>query len=210
MSSQKLEELHSYSINLKTREIYLHGSSTNPEIDLDIATRFTKNMMLLQETNGNITIHIVGSTGGDWNCGMNMFDIIQKCPHHVAVICHGSCMSMASIILQAADERISMPHCLFMVHEGNTVIDGTHKQLKSWMCACEQLRNSMVDIYADRCINGTFFKGKSRSQVKTYIRQTLNRKEDWFLRSDEALEYGFIDNILGQKYKTVKEIVQRN
>ncbi|GAH69628.1 unnamed protein product, partial [marine sediment metagenome] len=53
----------------------------------------------------------------------------------------------------------------------------------------------MLEIYAERCKNGEFFKGQQRRTIIDYIRKKLQEKTDWILTAEEAIHYGFADEI---------------
>ena len=51
-------------------------------------------------------------------------------------------------------------------------------------------------MYAEKCVKAKFFKDRedSISKVKAYIKRKLD-KGDWYMTSEEATNYGFIDGI---------------
>jgi ATP-dependent Clp protease protease subunit len=205
-----VEEVHDFCIDVTNRQIYLHDSVKEEGEDLDfrVATRFIKNMAMLQSTDGAIVVHLF-SHGGDIDAGFAIYDCIKTSNCHISVVCHGACMSMASVILQAADERVSMPNCEFMLHEGSSGMAGTHKQNKVWQDAFTHARDRIMNIYVDSAQeHGNVFMGKTAKQVRNYIQGTFDKKEDWILTPEEALSHGFIDRILGEK--EFKNFVQRN
>ena len=54
---------------------------------------------------------------------------------------------------------------------------------------------------------GEYFKEMTRAKTKTFIRRKLESKEDWWLTSEEAITYGFIDGVLGsEKFKSINGI----
>ena len=208
-----LEELHDYNIFLDTREIFLHGEagedSGDSGVDFKMANRFLKNIRLLEQSGDDPIIVHQHSIGGDWSSGMMIYDAIMFCSCHVIFIMHGEACSMGSIIPQAADTRIIMPHCNFMIHDGSSNIDGTYKQLQSSARLEEKMRDIMLDIYANVCCNGHFFQ-KEQADVKKaqkYIIEKMNEKEDWWLFAREAVAHGFADAVLGDHgYETIDNI----
>lgn len=211
-TNQILDELHNYFIDVEKRQIYLNGieNADSPAlITPEIANKFVRNFLFLQnQSSDKIVIHI-NSDGGDFMSGMMIYDVIKNSPCQVIIICHGYCMSTATIILQAADERIAMPNTLFMIHEGEQNVSGTHKQANSWLATMQVLKQKMMNIYVERCSKGAHFTSKqsNKNKIKSYLSTTINRKEDWYMTAEEALNYGFIDTILGTKYKDLNKIV---
>ena len=48
---------------------------------------------------------------------------------------------------------------------------------------------------------GPYWKGKTKQQVSKAIKNKIQSKEDWYLTAEDAVNYGFIDGIIGDKYK---------
>lgn len=190
-----IQEVHDYYINFSTNEIFLHANLKEEVENLDFktATHFIKNLSLLDKKDSSVTIHLL-SGGGEVDSAFAIYDSIKNALADTTVICHGYCMSMATIILQAANHRISMPNCLFMIHGISQVLDGTHKNNKAWIEASDRIQQKMLDIYADKMQNSEYCRSISRA--KTLIRNKLNTKDDWILTAEEALKYNLIDGIL--------------
>ena len=204
-----LEEIHDYCIDFSNRQIYLHDNvkeDCEDGIDFRVATRFIKNMAILESGGEAIVIHAF-SEGGCVEAGFAIYDCIKTSNCHISIVCHGACMSMMSVILQASDERVAMPNCTFMLHEGGGSIDGTHKQTQVWPAFTKQIQSRVMDIYVERAQHGEIFVGKSLRQIRNYIQGNFDRKEDWILTAEEAKRHGFIDRILSEK--EFKDFVQR-
>lgn len=210
-----IEELHVHNILFDTREIFIHGEIASEEdqaVDFRMANRFLKNLRLLEQSgDGPIVIH-QHSLGGAWDCGMMMYDAITNSPCHIIFLMHGTACSMGSIVPQAADVRIIMPSCTFMVHTGYTDIGGhTYKQSQSWSEMEKKQTETMIDIYTKVAINGPYFQaGKmDEKKVKRFITAKMDQKEDWWLFAKDAIRYGFADGILGEKgYETIDSIIE--
>lgn len=205
-----IEEIHESCIDVSNRQIYLHDSvkeDCEDGIDFRVATRFIKNMAILEPSGEAIVVHMF-THGGCCDAGFAIYDCIKTSNCHITILCHGAVMSMGSIIVQAADERISMPSCTFMFHEGDSNITGTHKQAQMWLRHSEYLRTKIIDIYIEKMRNSPICSHMSPKQVKNYIQGNLDKKEDWILGPEEALRHGFIDRILQEK--EFKDFVQRN
>lgn len=203
-----IEELHDYNILLDTREIFINGFCE------DVADCLIKNLRLLEQTgSSNIVIHQY-SGGGDWHAGMLMYDAIANSSCHILYIMHGMACSMGSIVPQAADTKIVMPNCYFMVHGGYTGIDNslTHKQSQSLANIEDRMMLKMVDIYVNVCKNGAFFQHEqyTEDQIREYLQNKLDRKGDWWLDARETVRYGFSDAVLGDVDYETLEIIRNN
>ena len=154
-----------------------------------------KNLAILEKTPADIIVHQY-SQGGQFDAGLLIYDAIKASNCEITIVCHGSVMSIATVILQAADWRISMPNCLFMIHDGGEGTNGTHNQVQSWAEICKKQRELMLNIYAEKCQNGEAFHGLTIAKVKSKLNAILKEKEDWYMTAEEALAYGFIDEII--------------
>lgn len=194
-----LQIIHSHHVDLKERVIFLHSSidkehDQDPGVDWRMANFFQKNMYMLDRNPNPITIH-QHCIGGEFYPGMMIYDIIKNSASHSNLICHGECMSMGTVILQAADTRISMPNCTFMFHYGSTGGGGNHLDVKNRMLFEDVMSKQMINIYAERCAVGPYFKDKTLAQIKSFLTTKL-KGGDWFMAPKEAKHYGFIDHIL--------------
>lgn len=196
-----LEDIHSRSVDLDQRRIYLHGDSmvkdAEPGIDYRMMNTFIKNLYTVSVTPGDITV-IMGTVGGEWNYGMGIYDAIRMCPHTVTIIAYAWARSMSSIILQAATQRFLMPHCDFMVHYGNSAYEGHYLCAKSGMKFEERSEDLMLDIYAKRCQYGPFFqeRGMAPLAIKEFITNQMRERGDWWLNAEEAVHFGFADKVI--------------
>jgi len=212
--SDQLEELHDRSIRVEEREIFLHShygaESDDPGTDYRMANTLVKNLRFLSSrSDDEIFIHQY-NIGGVCDAGFAIYDAIKNCKCHITMICHGVCASMGTVILQAADYRIAMPSCIFLLHEGTTGVnsDMTFTQAKSFLAMEEYLNKLMLDIYLEKCKNADKFKTYTDYKLKKYITDKLKQHQDWIIASEEAKEYGFIDCIIGKDVKTISDIIK--
>jgi ATP-dependent protease ClpP protease subunit len=65
----------------------------------------------------------------------------------------------------------------------------------------EKESEKMIDIFTEKCMNSKICQEKKwkRMMVKKHIVTQLATKRDWILTSDEAVNYGFADGVLGTK-----------
>jgi len=208
------QDVHSHSILLDSREIFLHSQEGNtdndPGVDYKMSNCFLKNIRVLESIDSKkpIIIH-QHSIGGYWTEAMMIYDIIDssKCP--IAIVTHGVAASMGSIIPQAADLVITMPNCWWLIHDGTTGINEnfTIKMAKSWFSWEDRTSKQMLDIYTSSLKHSSKFKGKSESYIKSYIKRQLEKKEDWWLSGQEAVEYRFADAVFGSEgFESIEKI----
>jgi len=210
--SQALHDLHNYHIDISNREIFLGSlgnEEDNPEIDHRMSISFIKNIRVLDSLNHNpILIHLQ-TPGGCINSGLAIYDAIKFSQSHVTILGYGLIDSIGTIILQAADSRLLMPNCEFMVHYGEDEAEGNYLAMKSHTAWSEELRNIILNIYAEKCINGAKFKAanKNIAQTKKTLDTILKQKVEWYLNPKECVDFGLADGILGETpYLTLTSI----
>ena len=91
-----------------------------------MATTFIKNIRLLDQIKNEPIIIHMDSLGGNWGDGMAIYDAIKISRSHVTILVYGQAESMSSIILQAANKRITMPNAYFMCHYGSSASAGNY------------------------------------------------------------------------------------
>jgi len=201
---QSLSDIHSHNINIDTREIYLHGfhdQSTEfneaDGIDFRSATTFVKNLQFLDSLKEELIIIHMQVGGGCWQNGMGMFDSVKACKSYVKIIAYAQASSMSGIFLQAADERVMMPHTHFMLHYGNDVIENNCNHIASAAKYTEHECKVMLHIFAERAIEGEFFSEKEWDEKRTarYIDDQLKKYGDWYLNAEETVYYGLADKV---------------
>lgn len=202
---QALIDVHTYNVNIETRDIYVHSYYAEKEIGVDFrqATTFIKNLHLLDTYPFKpILIHL-HSTGGCWYNGMAIFDSIKFAKSPIKMIAYAQAMSMSGIILQSSPLRIMMPDAYFMVHQGYSAGEYNHPfAIKSSADFLFDSCKQMVEILAKRAIEGEFFKNKkstTHASVFNFFDKKIKNKVDWYLTAEEAMFYGLCDGILGSK-----------
>lgn len=203
---QSLYESHTYSVNMREREIFLHSyydeaPEEEPGVEYRQATTFIKNLVLLDhEPFDPILIHM-HSTGGCWNNGMAMFNVIEVTRSPITMLAYSQASSMSGILLQSAPLRLMTKDSHFMMHHGWS--GGVfHHPFANKQDADFQIRlcERMLDIFAKRALVGEFFKKKKNASYKTaynFFDKKIKDKVDWYMPADEAVYYGLADGLLG-------------
>ena len=140
----------------------------------------------------------INSPGGSVFDGTHLFDDVSayslrtwddrdipKGTHHTTVIGRGMAASMGGILLQAFDTRIVGPECWILIHEISTMAVGKLSEIREDSKFWDRVADRVADIFVRR----------SQGRIS---RATFKRKWDgkeWWLSSQEALDYGFVDAI---------------
>jgi ATP-dependent Clp endopeptidase proteolytic subunit ClpP len=141
---------------------------------------------------------IIDSPGGSVIDGMHLFDQIMayskrpwdtsskpKGTHDTTITVRGYAASMAGILLQSADKRVIGPESYLMIHQVSSFAQGKIGELKDEVKFLDKMSDRVVDVFVTRA-NGGIDK-------ETFVRNW--DRQDWWLTSEEALEYGFVDEI---------------
>lgn len=208
-------QLHNYDLDLKSNHIYLLGvdrgyevegveGSDEPGVEFTMANRFIRNFNLCMRVNPNkpILIHMK-TCGGSWQEGMAIYDTIRSCPWHVTILNYTHARSMSSLIFQAANKRVMMPHSYFMFHDGTEAVSGTIKQVRSRIQFSNKETNEMLDIYVKSMQEQGEFMGKTAKQIKTWLKSQMDKKEDVFLTAQETVKKGLADEIFDYNWKNL-------
>ncbi len=199
-------QIHSFNIDISANHIYLtsadeyvhHEEMDEPGVEYCMASKFIKNLnILMRKSSDPILIHMK-SCGGDWCEGMAIYDTIKACPNRVVILNYMHARSMTSIIFQAADKRVMMPNSTFMFHDGAIGFEGTVKQYLTEADELVKSKDVMLDIYIRAMQERGKMSEKPASQIKRWLVDQMNKKEEVYLSADQAVEYGFADEIFGQ------------
>lgn len=192
-----ISRLHDYDVNTKNGEIYLFDDD-NEEITHKTAVRFIKNLHAcsrLNNDNGinNVTIHLISSHGGDISSGWAIYDSIQNYNGHVKIIGYGAIYSIASMILQAADQRILTQNCTLYLHKAVGNLEYSHNTLKIDAEQLEQENNKIIAVYMDKIRGSSYLRNKYGGGIQQMF---INRiTEGFYLSAEMAVEWGLADDI---------------
>lgn len=213
-SEDLIYHLHEFDLDLTSNHIYLMGVDRGydvtgidePGIEYVISKRFIKNINLCMRANPDkpIVIHLK-TCGGIWEEGMAIYDAIKSCPSPVIILNYTHARSMSSIIFQAGDKRVMMPHSYFMFHDGTYGIEGTVKQVRTAVEFDKRNDIIMLNIYAERMNEHGEFKGKGITKIKKWLREQMDKKEDVFLSAEKTVELGLADEIFDYNWSKLIE-----
>ena len=137
-----------------------------------------------QQSDEVITV-LLTSEGGTVDSGFSAADHIMMCPVKVCVVADGEIASAATLMAMGATDKIMMmPHATMLVHQLSSGIWGKLDDMKDFSESCVKSNDMMVKLYLDRC--------PRLDQAK--LRNLMTR--ELTLTAEEALAYGFIDEIL--------------
>jgi ATP-dependent protease ClpP protease subunit len=207
--------IHNHDVDLKSNHIYLFGAETyatfaestaEPGVEYVLTNRFIRNLNLCMRVNPGSPILIHMKTcGGDEVEGLAVYDVIRACPSPVTILNYTHARSMSSIIFQAANKRVMMEHSYFMFHMGTMEVGGTVKSTESYVEFGKRYKAYMLNIYTTSLKKKGKFKDKTEQQIKRWLREQMDRKEEVFLTASQAVEYGFADEVFNYDWASLTD-----
>jgi ATP-dependent Clp protease protease subunit len=135
----------------------------------------------------DITMHI-DSPGGSVKSGLSMVDVMDYIKSDIRTVNTGMAASMGSILLGAGTKgkRCSLRFSRTMLHQSSGGFEGNIQDAEISMKEWNKLNNLLFNLLGEYC-------NKSPEQVMK------DATRDLWLSSEEALEYGIIDEIIRKK-----------
>ena len=170
-----------YSRLLRDRIILL-GSAIND----DVANSIVAQLLYLQFEDSKADIHFyINSPGGSVTAGLAIYDTMQYISCDVATYCIGQAASMGAVLLAAgaAGKRNALPNARIMIHQPLAGMQGTATELEIHAKEVIRIKRKLNEILLKHC-----------GQTLEAIERDTDR--DNFMSSEEAKQYGLIDNVL--------------
>lgn len=218
--NENLMAVHDWNLDPWGNALFLVGEPNAANDDLDrvepgvefqMANRFIKNLRFLSTRNPNhpILVHMKSSGGFDSE-GMAIYDAIVACPNKVTILSYSHARSMTSIILQAADKRVLMPHSYFLFHWGTSAYEGNYKSVQSAAEFDRRSTEKMLDIYvASLKHRSGKFSRWAPEKIREKLIEEMNKKEDVYLTAQEAVRWGFADAVFDGKWHNLTKYRSR-
>ena len=173
-----------FSRLMMDRIIFL-GTGVNDQV----ANIIQAQLLFLQSTDASKDVQIyINSPGGSVYAGLGIYDTMQFIKPDVATICTGIAASMAAVLLCAGEKgkRSALKHSRVMIHQP---MSGTQGQVSDMEIAVREtlkIKKELYDII-------------SSHSGKTYDQVEKDSDRDYWMTSNEALDYGMIDEVLQRK-----------
>lgn len=135
----------------------------------------------ISSVKGPLDIHI-NSGGGSVADGIAIANAVRAHQGRKRTIVDGMAASIASIIMQAGDERVVEPGAMVMVHDASTVAAGTAADFEKMAADLNKHSDNLAKQYADRA-------GGTPEQWRATM-----KAETWY-SADEAVAAGLADRV---------------
>ena len=175
-----------YSRLLKDRIIFI-GSA----IDDVVANVVIAEMLFLQMEDKERDINVyINSPGGVVTAGMAIYDTMQFVKPDVCTYCVGQAASMGAVLLAAGakGKRYALPNARVMIHQPWGGVQGQASDISIQAKEILKMRDRINEILAKHT-------GKPLDKVQK------DTDRDYFMSSQEALEYGIVDEVITESKK---------
>ncbi|MEY3561865.1 MAG: hypothetical protein RL068_1017 [Actinomycetota bacterium] len=165
---------------LKDRIVWL-GS----EVRDDNANEICAKILLLAAEDSEKDIFLyINSPGGSITAGMAIYDTMQYVPNDIVTVGIGMCASMGQFLLSSGTKgkRYATPNTRVLLHQPHGGFGGTASDIQTQAELIMSMKRQLASITASQT-------GKTVEQVM------LDGDRDRWFTAEEALEYGFIDQI---------------
>lgn len=127
----------------------------------------------------------INSPGGSVYAGLGIYDTMQYINSDVATICTGMAASMAAVLLVAGEKgkRFALKHSRVMIHQPMGGAQGQASDIEITAREILKLKHELYSIIADH-------SGQPLEKVER------DSDRDYWMTSEEAKEYGMIDQVL--------------
>jgi len=173
-----------YSRLLKDRIIFM-----GEQVHDDMANIVIAQMLFLESEDPGKDINVyINSPGGSVTAGLAIYDTMQYINPDVATICMGQASSMGALLLAAGakGKRYALPHSRVMIHQPLGGVQGQATDIDIQAKEILKIRDLVQRILT-----------KHTEQPMKKIREDTER--DYFMDSQEALEYGLIDKVISER-----------
>jgi ATP-dependent Clp protease protease subunit len=170
-----------YSRLLRERIIFLGSPITD-----EVANLIAAQLLFLEAEDAERDIHFyINSPGGSVTAGLAIYDTMQYIRPDVSTFCLGQAASMAAWLLAAGakGKRYALPHSRIMIHQPLGGIQGVAADIDIQAREILRIREQLNAILV-----------KHTGQSLKRIEKDTDR--DLFMTSQQALEYGIVDEVI--------------
>lgn len=165
--------------------IIFMGTAINDQV----ANIIQAQLLFLESTDASKDIQIyINSPGGSVYAGLGIYDTMQLIKPDVATICTGMAASMGAVLLCAGKKgkRSGLKHCRVMIHQPMSGAQGQASDIEIAVKEVIKLKEELYNII-------------SQHSGQDYDKVYNDSDRDFWMKAEEAKEYGMIDEVLGSK-----------
>jgi ATP-dependent Clp protease, protease subunit len=179
--SLNMTQMDVFSRLMMDRIIFL-GTGINDQV----ANIINAQLLFLESVDSKKDIQIyLNSPGGSVYAGLGIYDTMQYIRPDVATICTGMAASMGAVLLCAGTEgkRSALRHSRVMIHQPLGGAQGQASDIEITAREIQKLKKELYEII-------------STHSKQSYDKVWEDSDRDYWMTSDEAKEYGMVDEVL--------------
>lgn len=173
-----------FSRLMQNRILFLHGPVEDTSANIVVAQ-----LLFLDGEDSGKPIHMyINSPGGVVSSGMAIYDTMQTVQSPIYTYCVGMAMSIATVLLAGGTygKRFALPNSRILIHQpwvGGMA--GTAADIEIQAREMLAIRDRLITILAEHT-------GQTEERLKA------DTDRDFFMSSEEARDYGIIDELLAR------------
>lgn len=156
-----------------------------------VANIIQAQLLFLESVDSGKDIQIYLNTpGGSVYAGLGIYDTMQYISPHVATICTGMAASMGAVLLCAGEKgkRTALSHSRVLIHQPMGGAQGQASDIEITAREIQKLKKELYEII-------------SQHSGQKYDKVWKDGDRDYWMTSEEAKEYGMIDEVLVKNKK---------
>jgi len=158
----------------------------------------------INQANGQPINLTISSGGGSVTEGMGIADLVANYPEETTATGIGLVASIATVVLLAADIVKMTENAFMMIHRPWSYTMGNADELEATAELLDKMEAKLLDIYT-----AAVYKRKGDQKNLKEIITKMMAAETW-LTAQEALEFGFIDEIVKVGEKNIDMLPLQN
>jgi ATP-dependent Clp protease protease subunit len=188
----RVTQMDVFSRLMRDRIIWVSGAVNQQMCDIIQAQL----MYLDSVEKKDITMHI-NSPGGSVLHGLGIIDVMNYVKSDIITVNTGMAASMGSVLLSSGTKgkRSSLLYSKVMTHQVSHGTQGNVQDTRINQLEAEKYNFILFKILGENC-------GKSYQEVIEW-----SRRDRWY-NSDEALEFGLIDEVIGHETNSMSKMLE--
>jgi ATP-dependent Clp protease protease subunit len=177
--------LANFYIDLANRTYWLNDEINNYTFDLvQYIVRWNREDKDIPVEQRKPIRIIVDCPGGHLSVSETVSNIIKMSKTPVHAIALGYVASGATVIYLSCHKKYALPNSVFVLHKGScSGVSGTYDEIVAFARDYEKQMEVLIGFYID---NTKYTEEEIETNIQT----------DWYIRTEEALEKGIVDEIV--------------
>jgi ATP-dependent Clp protease protease subunit len=158
----------------------------------------------INQANGQPINLTISSGGGSVTEGMGIADLVANYPEETTATGIGLVASIATVVLLAADNVKMTENAFMMIHRPWSYTMGNADELEATAELLDKMEAKLLDIYTASVLKRKGYQNNLQENITKMM-----AAETW-LTAQEALEFGFIDEIVKVGEKNIDMLPLQN